>query len=64
MIAGAVAVGQILIVTFGGVVFKVEPLSVGQWLAVIVGTSSVLVFAEVSRRVRLALLRGTAGVGG
>jgi Ca2+-transporting ATPase len=64
MIAGAVAVGQILIVTFGGVVFKVEPLSMGQWLAVIVGTSSVLVFAEVSRRVRLALLRGTAGGGG
>jgi Ca2+-transporting ATPase len=52
MIAAAVAVGQIAIVTFGGAVFKVEPLSVSQWLAVIGGTSSVLIFAEVARRMR------------
>jgi Ca2+-transporting ATPase len=56
-IAGAVAVGQIVIVTFGGAVFKVEPLPLGHWLAIIVGTASVLVFAEVARRVRMGLER-------
>jgi Ca2+-transporting ATPase len=61
LIAGGVAVGQVLIVTFGGTVFTVEPLTVGQWLVVIVGTSTVLVFAEVARRLRLALLREGSG---
>jgi Ca2+-transporting ATPase len=57
MIAGGVAVGQVLIVTFGGAIFKVEPLSVLQWLAVLAGTASVLVFAKVARRVMLRLRR-------
>jgi Ca2+-transporting ATPase len=52
-IAAAVAVGQVLIVTFGGPVFKVEPLGPRTWLAVIAFTASVLIFAEVARRVRL-----------
>jgi Ca2+-transporting ATPase len=51
-IAGAVAVGQILIVTFGGPVFKVEPLGVWTWLAIIAFTSTVLIFAEVARRIQ------------
>jgi Ca2+-transporting ATPase len=51
-IAATVAVGQVLIVTFGGPVFKVEPLSLQAWLGVIAFTASVLVFAEVSRRLR------------
>jgi Ca2+-transporting ATPase len=54
-IAAIVAVGQIAIVTFGRTVFKVEPLSVLDWLGVITFTSSVLVFAEVARRIRLGL---------
>jgi Ca2+-transporting ATPase len=54
VIAAAVAVGQVLIVTFGGAVFKVEPLGPLAWLAVIAGTSSVLAFAEAARRLRLA----------
>jgi Ca2+-transporting ATPase len=53
-IAGIVAVGQIVIVTFGGAVFKVEPLGVLDWLGVIAFTSIVLIFAEVTRRIRLA----------
>jgi P-type Ca2+ transporter type 2C len=53
-IAGIVAIGQVLIVTFGGPVFKVEPLSLQAWLAVIGCTASVLLFAEISRRIRLA----------
>jgi Ca2+-transporting ATPase len=52
-IASTVAIGQILIVTIGGPVFKVEPLSVGQWLAIIAVTSTVLVFVEGARLMRL-----------
>jgi Ca2+-transporting ATPase len=55
VIAGAVAIGQIAIVTFGGDVFKVEPLSLMQWLGVIAFTSTVLIFAEIARRVRLSM---------
>jgi Ca2+-transporting ATPase len=53
-IAAIVAVGQIGIVTFGGTVFKVEPLGFLDWLGVITFTSSVLLFAEISRRIRMA----------
>jgi Ca2+-transporting ATPase len=57
VIASLVAVGQVLIVTFGGPVFKVEPLGVVAWLAVVGGTASVLVFAEIARRLRLVAAR-------
>jgi Ca2+-transporting ATPase len=51
-----IVLGQVLIVTFGGEkVFKVEPLGILDWLLIAFGTSSVLLFAEVARRVRLAL---------
>jgi P-type Ca2+ transporter type 2C len=53
-IAAIVAIGQIAIVTFGGAVFNVEPLSWADWLVVIVVTSSVLLFAEIARRLRQA----------
>ncbi len=57
VIAGTVALVQVLIVSvpFLADVFKVEPLGVVDWLWVVVGTASVLVFSEVARRVRLAL---------
>ncbi|MBY0456537.1 MAG: cation transporting ATPase C-terminal domain-containing protein, partial [Gemmataceae bacterium] len=58
-IASLTVVGQVLIVTFGGAVFNVEPLGVIDWLVVAGATSSVLVFAEVVRRVRLAFARRT-----
>lgn len=48
-------VSQWLIVTFAGPVFAVEPLGVLDWLLVLLATSSVLVFAEVARRIRWAL---------
>jgi P-type Ca2+ transporter type 2C len=53
-IAAIVAIGQIIIVTLGGSIFKVEPLGPLAWLAIIAGTSSVLVFGEVVRRVRMS----------
>ncbi|MGF1578477.1 MAG: calcium-translocating P-type ATPase, PMCA-type [Gemmataceae bacterium] len=58
-IAGTVAIGQIIIVTVGGSVFKVQPLSVVQWLVIIGATASVLVFAEIARFVQLAMLNSS-----
>jgi Ca2+-transporting ATPase len=44
--------GQMLIVTFGGRLFNVEPLSARDWLTIAAATSSVLVFAEAVRWLR------------
>ncbi|MFM8275319.1 MAG: calcium-translocating P-type ATPase, PMCA-type [Gemmata sp.] len=52
LIASLTVVGQVLIVSLGGAVFHVEPLALTDWLVVAGGTASVLVFAEVLRRVR------------
>src|SRR5207248_2480227 len=52
VIGGAVAIGQILIVTFGGRLFQVEPLGIWAWLGVIAFTSTVLAFAEIMRFAR------------
>jgi len=54
VIAGTVALVQVLIVSvpFLAQVFKVEPLGLVDWLWVVVGTASVLVFSEMARRVR------------
>ena len=57
IIAGAVALGQVVIVTFGGAVFKVEPLGLWHWLGVLAFTSTVLIFAEIARRIRLSMQR-------
>ena len=51
-VALVVAVGQVAIITFGGNIFKVEPLGIMAWAGVIAFTSSVLVFAEIARRFR------------
>jgi P-type Ca2+ transporter type 2C len=56
-IAGTVAVVQALIISVPGLgrIFKVEPLSLLDWLAILAGTASVLLFAEIVRRIRLAM---------
>jgi Ca2+-transporting ATPase len=53
-IAGMVALGQVLIVSvpFLSAVFKVEPLGLTDWLFILLSTASVLVFAEMARRLR------------
>ncbi len=53
-IASLTVIGQVLIVNFGGKVFSVEPLTILDWVVIASTTASVLVFAEVARRVRLA----------
>jgi Ca2+-transporting ATPase len=62
-IIGTILVVQVLIISFGGPVFKVEPLDPLTWLAVVAFTASVLVFAEISRRLRLAWQRQPMAAG-
>ncbi|HEY1190731.1 MAG TPA: calcium-translocating P-type ATPase, PMCA-type [Gemmata sp.] len=52
LIASLTVVGQVLIVTFGGQVFNVAPLTPLDWFAVAGATASVLLYAEVARWVR------------
>jgi Ca2+-transporting ATPase len=56
MIAGTVAVVQALIISVPwiGRIFRVEPLSLPDWLWILLGTASVLLFAEIARRIRTA----------
>jgi len=63
-IAGTVAVVQVLIISTPGLgrIFKVEPLSLLDWLLILAGTASVLVFAEIVRRIRLAMSLPVRGV--
>jgi Ca2+-transporting ATPase len=55
VIASLTVIGQVLIVSLGGRVFNVEPLNVIDWLVIAVSTASVLVFAEIARRIRAAV---------
>ncbi len=49
LVCGLILVGQYLIVSFGGEVFRVEPLTAQNWLIAILGTSTVLWFGEIAR---------------
>lgn len=49
-IASIIIIGQVLIVTFGGKMFNVEPLDVQMWLICFVATSPVLWIGELLRR--------------
>jgi len=52
VIGCSIVLGQMLIVAVGGDVFEVEPLEWEEWLIIAAATSSVLVFAEIMRRLR------------
>lgn len=52
MVALLILVGQILIVTFGGDVFRTMPLTIYDWLIIIGGTSLVLWVGEIVRLVK------------
>jgi Ca2+-transporting ATPase len=55
-IAGTVAVVQAIIISVPRVnhIFRVEALSWLDWLCILAGTASVLLFGEIARRIRLA----------
>ena len=59
-IAGTIVIGQIIIVSIGGEIFAVEALDAIDWLLIVAATSSVLLFAEVARRIRKKPLAGDA----
>lgn len=44
-----IALGQVLIVTFGGEMFNVVPLPLADWIRIIVGTSVILWVGEIAR---------------
>jgi Ca2+-transporting ATPase len=56
-IAGLVAVVQVLIISVPSLagIFSVEPLSLEDWGLILLGTSSVLVFSEITRTARTAV---------
>jgi Ca2+-transporting ATPase len=47
-----ILIGQILIVEFGGEVFRTVPLSIIDWIMVIFATSSVLILGEIVRLIK------------
>ncbi|WP_302260631.1 calcium-translocating P-type ATPase, PMCA-type [uncultured Bacteroides sp.] len=51
-VALIILVGQIIIVSFGGKVFRTEPLPLSEWLYIIGGTSFVLWIGEIWRDIK------------
>lgn len=52
LVLASVLVGQWLIVTFGGQMFRTVPLSWQTWLYIVIGTSPVLWIGEIYRKVK------------
>ena len=49
LVLAIILVGQWIIVTFGGQMFRTEPLDMGTWMWIIIGTSPVLWIGEIIR---------------
>ncbi|MCC8181010.1 MAG: cation transporting ATPase C-terminal domain-containing protein, partial [Planctomycetes bacterium] len=49
LMAGIILLGQILLVQFGGSMFRVTPLSLGEWITLLIITSPVLWIGEFLR---------------
>ena len=60
LIAAAIVVGQILLVQFGGSVFRTTPLALNEWLWITASTSVVLWFGEFVRLGQRIASRDTA----
>lgn len=54
LIVAIILLGQVLIVSFGGAMFNVTPLSLYHWLAIILLTSPVLLVGEIFKRKKAA----------
>jgi Ca2+-transporting ATPase len=57
-IVALIVVVQILVTTFGGDIFRTEPLTLKMWALILGMTSTVLIFGEIARRIRLANYKG------
>lgn len=51
-IAAAIIIGQVLIVTYGGRMFEVEPLTFSEWSHIILFTSPILIIPDIYRFIR------------
>jgi P-type Ca2+ transporter type 2C len=58
-IAAAILIGQILIIQFGGDIFRTVPLTLTDWLLIIGGTSIVLWLGEIWRYIQRARMKDT-----
>ena len=56
-IVAAILIGQLIIVQFGGAVFRTEPLSLTEWAVIIASTSLVLWVGELVRWMRRSSLK-------
>jgi Ca2+-transporting ATPase len=52
MVSLLIVLGQVLIVRFGGEVFRTVPLSLIDWIYIICGTSIVLWIGELTRLIK------------
>lgn len=59
LILAAIGIGQVLIVSFGGEVFRTQPLSLGEWGEVIGFTSLLAIGGEIVRAIRRRNKRGS-----
>ena len=50
MITLAIFIGQIIMVQFGGKIFRTSPLSINEWLGIIISTSLVMVLPALFRK--------------
>ena len=55
-----IALGQVLIITFGGEMFSVVPLPFDEWVRIIIGTSLILWLGELERAVHRAKRRSSS----
>ena len=51
-VAAIILVGQLLLVSFGGMVYRTVPFTVDAWIYIIAGTSVVLWLGEIIRGVK------------
>ena len=56
-IVAVILLGQVLIVQFGGPMFDVEPLTLREWVTIILGTSVVMIVGQLYHLLRLKSLR-------
>ena len=55
-----IALGQIFIITFGGEMFSVVPLTFDEWVRIIIGTSLILWLGELERWVHRIKTRSSS----
>lgn len=63
-VMGVVVLAQILIIQYGGLIFDTVPLSLGQWITIVIATASVLVIGFLLRIVYRATHAGKQSLPG